>query len=182
MDKRKLNSGFVLLILFLFIPLTLTAQERGNEETRVSPNATVSQTIGTTVVTITYGRPSVNEREVFGGLEPFGEVWRAGANEATTITFSDDVEVEGQKLSAGTYGLFMIPREDEEWTVIFNDVPNQWGAYNYNPEEDALRIDVPTEDGVPIEQLMYYFENIEEDSGDVILHWSTVKVPVSIEV
>lgn len=167
-------------VCFAFNPLA-QAQERGNDSPRVSPNATVSQTIGTNVVTVTYGRPSVNDREVFGDLEPYGEVWRAGANEATTITFSDDVSIEGQHLSAGTYGLFTVPGEDE-WTIIFNSVPNQWGAYDYNNEDDVLRVDVTPEEGQHMEQFMIYFESVNEDSGTAVLHWSTVKVPFEIEV
>lgn len=157
------------------------AQERGNEEPRVSPNASVSQTIGTTEVTITYGRPGVNDRNIFGDLVPFNEVWRTGANEATTITFSDDVMIEGEELSAGTYGLFTIPGE-ETWTVVFNNVPTQWGAFDYTSEEDALRVEVEPEEASPMEQMIFYFEDVTEESGTVVLHWDDVRIPFTVKV
>lgn len=160
---------------------TAQAQERDNSSVRVSPNASVSQTIGTTNVTITYGRPSVKGRNVFGGLEPYGDVWRSGANEATTITFSDEVKIEGEPLKAGTYGLFTVPGE-KEWVVIFNNVPIQWGAFDYDSSKDALRVTVTPEKARAVEQLMFYFENVTEDSGTAVLHWSTIKVPFTIEV
>lgn len=180
----KLTTTLLSLVLSLvFLALGVQqsqAQERANNEARVSPNAAVSQTIGTTDVTITYGRPSVKGRQVFGGLEPYGEVWRTGANEATTITFSDDVLVEGEPLEAGTYGLFTVPGE-EDWTVIFNNVPNQWGAFDYDSSEDALRVQVEPETAPMMEQLMFYFEDISPKSGTAVMRWSDVKVPFTIE-
>ena len=171
-------AGFIGCLL---MSSAASAQKRANNESRVSPNAAVSQTIGTTEVTITYGRPSVKDRNVFGGLEPYGEVWRSGANEATTITFSKNVEIEGKPLKAGTYGLFTVPGE-KEWVVIFNNVPNQWGAFDYDSSEDALQVRVHPEKGPHMEQLMFYFEDVTENSGTAVLHWSTVKVPFTIEV
>jgi hypothetical protein len=180
--KVKTNIiGLLLTLLILFTGHDIFAQERGNEEPRVSPNATVSQTIGTTVVTVTYGRPSVRDREIFGGLEPYGVVWRAGANEATTFTFSDDVLIEGEELESGTYSFFVLPRENDEWTIIFNSVANQWGSYNYEDSEDVLRVEVSPVNDVPMEQLMYYFEDVSENSAEAVMHWSTVKVPFTIE-
>ncbi|MEX0648038.1 MAG: DUF2911 domain-containing protein [Balneolaceae bacterium] len=158
-----------------------TAQERANDEPRVSPNAEVSQTIGTTEVYVTYGRPSVNEREIFGGLEPFDVVWRTGANEATTISFSDDVVIEGETLEEGIYGLFTIPGEDGQWTIIFNNVSEQWGAFNYEDSEDVLRVEVNAEDSHFLEQMMIYFEDVTESSANLVIHWDETKVPVQIE-
>jgi len=179
--KNQILTGILGLFVVLFFTSQATAQERGNEEPRVSPNASVSQTIGTTEVTVTYGRPSVKGRQVFGGLEPYGQVWRTGANEATTITFSDDVLIEGQELEAGTYGLFTIPPKEGDWTVIFNNVPNQWGAFDYDSSEDALRVNVSAEEAPHMEQLMFYFEDISENSGTCVMHWADVKVPFTIE-
>lgn len=178
--SQVLTAIFGLVILFFF-SVRADAQFRNNQEARVSPNATVSQTIGTTTVNITYGRPSVKGRQVFGGLEPFGEVWRTGANEATTITFSDRVVIEGDTLGAGTYGLFTIPPKQGDWTVIFNNVPNQWGAFNYDSSKDALRVEVPAEEAAHMEQLMFYFEEVTDTSAECVLHWSDVKVPFTIE-
>ncbi len=109
-----------------------------------SPPAVVIQKVGATEVTIKYAQPSVKGRLVFGDkaakpLVPFGEVWRTGANEATTIEFSSDVTVQGQPLAKGVYSLFTIPGPSE-WTVIFNSEPKQWGAYSYKADKDVLRV------------------------------------------
>ena len=105
---------------------------------RVSQRGTVSQRIGLTDITITYHRPAVGGREIWGKTVPYGKVWRAGANENTTITFSDDVSVEGKPLAAGTYGLHAIPDKDQ-WTVIFSKNSTSWGSFSYDEKEDALR-------------------------------------------
>jgi len=118
---------------------TQQVPDRENTVPRVSPNALVGQTIGVTEVRIAYGRPSVRGRKIFGGLVPFDEVWRTGANEATTISFSTPVRIEGTSLDAGTYSLFTIPGP-ETWTLIFNSEPEQWGAYNYDSSKDILRV------------------------------------------
>ncbi len=106
-----------------------------------SPAARVGETIGVTDVAIAYHRPAVNNRKIWGGLVPYGVLWRAGANENTTIVFSTPVKVEGQPLPAGTYGLFMIPAPSQ-WTVVLSKFASDWGAYNYDPAEDALRVTV----------------------------------------
>ncbi|MDX1438871.1 MAG: DUF2911 domain-containing protein [Rubricoccaceae bacterium] len=154
---------------------------RGNDEPRVSPNAAVMQTIGTTNVVITYGRPSVNDREIFGGLVPYNEVWRTGANEATTITFSDNVTVEGQPLDAGTYGLFTIPTEST-WTIIFNATAEQWGAFNYDASQDVLRVEVEPTHEFHIEQMGFWFDNVTTTSATAVLGWADVMVGFDIEV
>lgn len=156
------------------------AQERGNTVPRVSPNAVVSQTIGITEVKITYGRPSVRDRDIFGGLVPFGEVWRTGANEATTISFSTPVDIQGESLDAGTYGLFTIPGEDA-WTIIFNDEADQWGAYNYNSNDDVLRVDVEPESAERRELMTFSFENATDTSATAVLQWAETRVPFDIE-
>lgn len=155
------------------------AQERGNKEPRVSPNAGVSQTIGTTEVSITYGRPSVKSRDIFGGLVALGEVWRTGANESTVITFSDPVTIEGEKLEAGTYSLYTIPREDE-WTIIINSKLS-WGT-EYEKSEDVLRVNVKPTEADHREQFMIYFENVTDSSAECVLHWKNTKVPFTIKV
>lgn len=179
--RFTLSKLSLALLLLLFTSIESLAQVRGNDEVRQSPNATVSQTVGTTEISISYGRPAVQGRDVFGGLVPFDQVWRTGANEATTITFSDDVSIEGEPLSAGTYGLFTIPGEDQ-WTIIFNNVATQWGAFDYNNEEDALRVKVEPQEGIPMEQMMFYFTEITENSGTIVLHWDETKVPFTVEV
>ncbi len=152
---------------------------RANNETRPSPNASVSQTIGTTEVTITYGRPGVKGRQVFGGLEKYGNVWRTGANEATVIAFSNDVTVDGQPLPAGAYALFAIPTEGD-WTLIFNKQAGQWGAFDHDSAQDALRVTVTPEPGPKQEWLAYYFEDLSDTSAKAVLHWDTVRVPFTV--
>ena len=153
---------------------------RANTESRVSPNALASQTFGTTTATVQYGRPAVRDREIFGGLVPFGEVWRTGANEAATLTVSDDVLVGGEPLAAGTYALFFIPGE-ETWTVVLNGTAEQWGAFNYDVADDALRAEVIAETGRPVqEQMLMLFEEVGAEGATLVLAWDDVRIPVRI--
>src|SRR5215471_15227065 len=122
------------------IPL-VQAQSAVLDLPRDSQHAQITQKIGITNITINYHRPLVKGRKVFGGLQPYGQVWRAGANENTTIEFTDPVAVEGNPLAAGTYGLHMIPGE-QEWTVIFSKAATSWGSFTYDQKEDALRVAV----------------------------------------
>ncbi len=169
-----------LFIACVFLNSVASAQERSGESIRSSPNAVVGQTIGTTEVTITYGRPSVRDRVIFGELVPFDTIWRTGANEATTITFSRDVTIEGKPLAAGTYGLFTIPRDNGEWTIIFNNVAAQWGARRYDPGEDVLRVNVTADKAPHMEQMMFFFDDVEGSSGNAVLRWKDVRVAFRI--
>lgn len=168
----------IALCTALFSVFELNAQERTTDRVWASPNAAVSQTIGLTEVSLTYGRPSVRDRAIFGGLVPLNQVWRTGANESTAITFSDDVLFEGEHIEAGTYSLYTIPGEDS-WTIIINNKLS-WGT-EYDESEDLLRVEVDAEKSHFMEQMMIYFENISEDSGDLIIHWDETKVAVQIE-
>ncbi len=176
----SLSAVFFLLLFLPALVAPATAQERGNEEARVSPNAAVSQTIGTTQVRITYGRPQVKGRTIFGELVPYNEVWRTGANEATTFSVSSDVTIEGEPLSAGTYSLYTIPGPDT-WTIIFNNVANQWGT-NYDESEDALRVEVSAESAPPREMMTFLFEEVTDTAGTCVLHWAEVRVPFEIQI
>jgi len=178
--QRFLSRAVPAVLLLAFLAAPASAQERGNDEPRVSPNAAVSQTIGTTEVRITYGRPSVNDREIFGNLVSYDQVWRTGANEATTITVSADVQVEGEPLSAGTYSLFTIPGSDA-WTLIFNSEANIWGT-NYDEANDVLRVQVEPESASMQEMMSFTFENVTDTSGTCVLHWADVRVPFTISV
>src|ERR1700712_2787808 len=109
-----------------------------------SSTETINQGFGLGKITLTYSRPNVKGRKIFGGMEPYGAVWRTGANSATVIKFSDEVIMAGKKIPAGEYGFFSIPGEDE-WTIIINKQPNQWGAYSYKESDDFLRFKVKTE-------------------------------------
>jgi hypothetical protein len=149
---------------------------------RVSPKATVSQTVGLTDISIAYCRPGVKGRVIWGGLVPYGQVWRTGANEATTITFSDPVMVNGTALAAGTYGLFTIPGQ-EEWTVILNKGAKQWGAYEYKQADDVLRFQVkPLPAAAPTEWMELRFEALTSDSTQVVLAWEKLEVPFTVKV
>lgn len=148
---------------------------------QASPAATVTQKVGVTEMAIAYHRPSVNKRKIWGTLVPYGEVWRAGANENTTVTFSSPVTVEGQKLAAGTYGLHMIP-SDKDWTVIFSNMSTAWGSFSYDAKEDALRVTVTPKPSDFEECLRYTFEDPTEGSVMVVLRWADLAIPVRIAV
>jgi hypothetical protein len=148
---------------------------------RPSPKATVSQTVGLTDVTIAYCRPGVKGRVIWGGLVPYDQVWRTGANEATTITFADDVTIGDTKLSAGTYGLFTIPGRDE-WTVIFNKGAKQWGAFEYKQDQDALRIKVRPQLALFHEAMTFSFPTVSTESAQVALNWENLQVAFTLKV
>lgn len=147
-----------------------------------SPPARVQQTVGLTEIAVSYHRPAVEGRPVWGRLVPYGEVWRAGANENTTVSFSTDVKVGGKPLRAGTYGLHTIPTA-KEWTVIFSTATTAWGSYTYDQKEDALRITV-TPRALPAheERLAYRFDDVSNTKATLVLAWEKLAVPVSIEV
>ena len=176
---------FLCFVLAAFAAPAVRAQTRASDEARPSPNALVGQTIGTADVTLTYGRPSVRGRDVFGpdttSLVPFGQVWRLGANEATTITVSAPVRVAGQPLEAGTYAVFAIPGASE-WTFIFNRVATQWGAYRYDAAQDALRV-TATPQAFPhsVETFEIGFDDVSEAGATLTFTWDRVRVPVRIE-
>ena len=130
-----------MLAVLLLAAALCNAQSTQLDLPRQSQHAVVTQRIGVTDITINYHRPLANGRKVWGGLVPYGQVWRAGANENTTITFTGPVTIEGQPLAAGTYGLHMIPNEDQ-WTIIFSKMHTAWGSFSYDQKEDALRVTV----------------------------------------
>ena len=148
---------------------------------RQSQHAVVTQRIGVTDITINYHRPMANGRKVWGGLVPYGEVWRAGANENTTITFADPVTIEGKPLAAGTYGLHMIPNEDQ-WTIIFSEMHTAWGSFSYDQKEDALRVTVKPQTTDLHNALVYDFDQLQPDSAVVTMSWDKVAVPFKVAV
>ena len=148
---------------------------------RLSQRGTVSQRIGLTDVTIVYHRPEVGGREIWGKTVPYGKVWRAGANENTTITFSDEVSVEGKPLAAGTYGLHTTPDKDQ-WTIIFSKNSTSWGSFSYDEKEDALRVTAKPQAADFREALTYTFEEVKPDSAAATLRWEKLAVPFHISV
>jgi hypothetical protein len=148
---------------------------------KASQKASVTQTIALTDVTINYHRPQTLERKVFGGIVPYGQVWRAGANDNTTISFSTDVKIEGQPLAAGVYGLHMIPNENE-FTIMFSKNSTSWGSFTYDEKEDALRVKVKPQESYQVNALSYTFENVSNESAEFVLRWAKVGVPVKVSV
>ena len=173
----KSKSIFGLIVLSLMI---ITFHSCSQDGPRKSLRASVNQTISTdTDITIVYGRPGVKGRTIWGDLEEYGKVWRAGADENTTIEFSADVSVEGKEIRAGKYGLHMIPSE-KEFVIIFSKVNDVWGSYDYDEANDALRVTVtPTETGHQ-EWLSYGFEDLASTSVSAYLHWEKKKIAFKI--
>src|SRR6266508_3811781 len=148
----------------------------------VSQAAEVKQRIALTDITVNYHRPLVNGRKIWGGVVPYGKVWRAGANENTTIEFSDPVWVEGKPLAKGTYGLHMIPNQDS-CTVISSKTNTGWGSYSYKQDEDALRVDIkPRPLAEQKEALEFEFEDLKPDSTAVTLKWEKLGVPFTVSI
>ena len=147
----------------------------------VSQRAVVTQRIGLTDVTIVYHEPLVGGREIWGKVVPYGQVWRAGANENTTISFTDDVSIEGKSLAAGTYGLHMIPNPDE-WTIIFSKNSTSWGSFSYDEKEDARRVNVKPHPADFHEALAYTFDDIKPESAAATLRWEKLAVPFDVSV
>jgi Protein of unknown function (DUF2911) len=160
---------------------TVSAQKDLNLP-EVSQAAEVKQRIALTDITVKYHRPLVKGRKIWGGLVPYGKVWRAGANENTTIEFSDPVSVEGKPLPKGIYGLHMIPNADS-WTVIFSKTNNAWGSYSYDQKEDALRVTVkPKPLAEEKEALEFEFDDLKPDSTAVTLKWEKLGVPFTVSI
>lgn len=147
-----------------------------------SPAASVGQTIGITDVNITYHRPAVNKRKIWGGLVPYGTNWRAGANENTTISFSTPVKVEGQTVPAGTYALYLVPGQTQ-WTAVLSKFTGDWGAYNYDASEDVARVTItPQAVNDSQERLAFTFDDVTNNSAVASLRWEKLRVPLKIEV
>ena len=169
------------LLLCLFLAVTTIAFGQDDKAKRPSPPATASGKIGAAQVTINYSSPSLKGRKMIGEKEPYGKVWRTGANEATTITFDKDVMIEGQQLKAGTYALFTIPNQTE-WTVIFNKTAEQWGAFKYDEAQDALRVKVkPMASKELTERLKFEVTPKGKNAGVVTMKWENAQVPIKIK-
>ncbi len=146
-----------------------------------SPSAKVEQRIGLTDVTVAYSRPSVKDREIWGELVPYDEVWRVGANLNTLITFSDDVKIEGETLPAGTYAFFVKPTK-EVWHVMFNTVIDGWGTGKYEEGNDKLTVKVTPKEGAMQESMQFSFDQLAGESGKLILSWEKLSIALNITV
>ena len=178
---RYFLSALLLAGVLSAVPPVAKAQSALLDLPRESQHAKISQKIGITEITIDYSRPLMKGRKVFGGLEPYGKVWRVGANENTTISFSDPVTVEGQPIPAGIYGLHMIPGESE-WTVVFSKANSSWGSYSYDQKEDALRVTVKPQTSEPHEALTFDFDDPKPNGATIAMRWDKVAVPFQVEV
>jgi tetratricopeptide (TPR) repeat protein len=170
--------GFTLFLFF--ISLAAVAQQN-LVLPDVSQQATVFQKVGLTDITINYHRPGVKDRQVWGVLVPYNEVWRAGANENTTISFSNSVMINGKEVPAGTYGLHMIPTESD-WTIILNKDHRAWGSFFYDEKKDQLRFSAKPETAEHQEWLLYSFDDITENSTTIALRWEKLRVPFKIDI
>ena len=169
----------VLLICLLSVVLIITtvlpaAAERGDDTKRKSKNGKIEGVIDGVNVVLEYGRPKVNGRTIWGDLVPFDKIWRTGANEATTISFSKDVTVEGKELAAGTYSLFTIPGKDK-WVVVFNKTAKQWGASKYDEKQDALRVKTKPSAKEHVEEMTFKI-----DGNKVVLCWEKLGVSFTV--
>lgn len=171
---RFSRTGVLVSLMAIALSFAPLWAQRGDDAERLSKNGRTQGSIDGVEITLEYGRPSVKGRKLWGGLVPYGRVWRTGADEATTFAISTDASVEGQALPAGVYSLFTIPGETE-WTVVFNKVSEQWGAFNYDETQDALRVSV-TPQAAEFEESLEFL--IEE--SDVILRWGELAVPWQI--
>ena len=199
--KRQCFSNVSILILVLAAAAVATAQVR---VPRASPRASVSQTIGVTDISITYHRPAVKGRTIWGDppagstgestmddgrnrppnmpIVPYGRLWRTGANDATLFVVSDAVQINGQPLPAGEYSLHTIPGRDE-WTIVFNGTANQWGSFNYDASKDLLRVKAKPQNVSENQEYMSFNINPTSDSAaQVVIAWEKVRVPFTVAI
>jgi len=176
--RTPLNRAALLCIALAFLCSISTAQSL--DLPQPSQYAKTTQRIGVTEVTVTYHRPLINGRKVWGGLVPYGQIWRTGADENTIIEFTTDVMVEGKPLSKGIYGLHTIPNENE-WTFIFSKNYTSWGSFTYDQAEDALRITVKPQVSEMRETMAIDFDNVQPASARLTIRWEKTAVPVKIE-
>ena len=172
---KKLN-----LIAFFVLVLSINSFAQLNLP-RESARQEIIQTVGDTKISVVYHRPNAKDRKIWDGLEKYGAVWRTGANENTTFETTNDIKINGQVLPKGKYGLHTIPNKDE-WTIIFNKVNNEWGSFNYDAKQDALRVSVKPSAANLQETMAISFENVKANTSDVVIAWEKVKVPFTIDV
>ena len=183
MSRLGVCRSAMLLALIHGTPVLLQAQAGGPVlvAPKESPRATVSQTVGLTTISLSYDRPAVKGRKIWGGLVPMDSVWRAGANENTVLAVTSPVRVGTTTLSAGHYGLHMIPTSST-WTLILSRESNAWGSFSYRPSEDAARVTVTTRPADYIDRLQYTMDEPTDSSVTVTLHWEKLAVSIPVTV
>jgi hypothetical protein len=196
---------FVSIAIFSFIVASVEISNAQLKLPRPSPKASVMQTVGVTDITITYFRPGVKGRKIWGdppagttegeatldnqnqrpegaAIVPYGRLWRTGANDATQFVVTDDVLINGQPLPAGEYSLHTIPGKDE-WTIVLNGTANQWGSFNYDAKKDLLRVKAKPQTVTENQEWMSFtIEPATDNTAIVNLRWEKVQVPFTVEV
>jgi hypothetical protein len=171
-----ISQKYTWIFLFMFLSVAANGQEAIAPS--LSPAAIARIRYKDAYVKITYCQPHKRGREVFGKLVPYGQVWRLGANEATEITITRDMQVNGQLLRAGTYTLFSIPEKDK-WTIIINSEPGLWGAYNYNAKLDVMRFDVPVKTITnPVYEAFQMKFDQKNEMANLLINWDNVQVSI----
>lgn len=180
--KLRICSALFCLLSFRSVAQTdsvTAARDTVKAQFRPSPVALAFHKTDNCYLKLTYGQPLKKGRVIFGNLEPYGKIWRTGANEATEFTVTRDIRFAGKPLRQGTYTLFTIPNE-KTWTIILNTELGQWGAFHYQPEKDYLRVDVPADlNNQVYEALTFRFEETET-GANLHLMWDTVKVVIPL--
>jgi hypothetical protein len=180
--KSNVLLSLVALACCFSLVSTSPAQTPGVDFPAASPGCTLKQRVGLTDIVVDYSRPGKKGRTIFGGIVPYGQVWRTGANAATKITFSTPVKLDGQDIPAGSYALFTIPGEDE-WTIILSKNASQFGAFQYDAKDDLVRFKVaPIELSESIETFTIEFNHIRDESAVLNLVWDKTVVPIKIEI
>lgn len=179
----KLHGICLLIGILLFSSCRQPEPEQPDPVRRKSPIAIAKAThdASDTYVKIVYGQPYKRDRDIFGNVVPFDDVWRTGANEATELTTTKNIVFGGKELEAGTYTLFSIPRKNEPWTIILNSELGQWGAFDYDKSKDVLRIEAPSMNKEAVtEAFTIQFSEVKDDSTNIIMRWDqqTVRIPV----
>ncbi|GAB4286799.1 MAG: DUF2911 domain-containing protein [Ignavibacteriaceae bacterium] len=166
-------------MIFFLIPVNLIAQDFRTP--RPSPDATVTQYVGITKITIDYSSPGVKGRKIWGELVPYGEIWRTGANEVTSFTFSTPVKINGTELTAGTYGVHMIPGESQ-WEIVLSSDTEVDGSSAYDPTKDALRFKVTPQSAPFTERMIFTITDMTDNSANINLMWENLKISFPVEV
>jgi hypothetical protein len=174
------KSTLICLLALIALPLVAQQPAPPFKVPRASQKQVLTQSVGNTDVTIVYSRPAVKGRAIWGALVPYDKVWRTGANEATTIAFTDDVTINGQPLPKGTYSLHTIPAASGEWTLIFNKTANQWGSFSYDEKQDALRVKAKAEKSPFTEALVFDIPQLDTDKATVVIRWENIGVPFTV--
>jgi tetratricopeptide (TPR) repeat protein len=178
--NKTVVTGITAFVLAVLLSIPIFAQQNLTQP-RASQQASVSQRVGLTDITIDYHRPGVKDREIWGALVPYDQVWRAGANENTTIAFSSEVSINGNKVPAGTYGLHMLPTQTD-WTIILSKDYRSWGSFFYDETNDQLRFTVKPETDNHQERLIYTFDEVSEKSAALSMRWEKLRISFNIDV